>query len=78
MTTIEKVKSILPSLVYDVKDKSYTYQYRYMCDKFENDEDFELIKEKMTNLVNKLNSLTKRESNRFIKRDFESDIWNDI
>lgn len=78
MKTLDKVKSVIQSLSYDKKDKSYVYNYRYMCDEFENDEDFELIREKMTNLVNKLNELRGGDLKKFMLMDFEKEIWEKI
>jgi hypothetical protein len=75
----EKVIFIVNSLKYDEQDKSFNYSNRILFDSFENDNDFQLIKSKMNNLIFKLNSFeNKEELNEYLNKDFETEIWENI
>lgn len=43
---------------------------------YENDADLPILKEKMNNLINKLNSMSFNEKISFIELDIEEVIWN--
>ena len=75
----DKVNLIVSTLRYDDKDNTFDYSNRLLLEKFKNDNDFEIIKNKINNLVKKLNSFKNEKSlNEYLNRDFETDIWNEI
>ena len=75
----EKVNLILSTLKYDDQDNTFDYSNRLLLETFKSDVDFDIIKSKMNNLVNKLNSFeNEKELYQYLNKDFESEIWNDI
>ena len=75
----EKVNLILSTLTYDNQDNTFDYSNRLLLETFKNDDDFNIIKSKMNNLVNKLNSFENKEDlDQYLNKDLESEIWNEI
>lgn len=76
----KKTENMLYGLLITLSNDNRTFGY---CEKIlerHKDENYDLLKTKMDNLVNKLNSIkdNKEELTRFINRDFEDDIWYEI
>lgn len=74
-TIKEKSVTMLNSLSND--NGKFTY-WDKLLESFENDPDYNIIKFKMNNLVNKLNSLNSEELKEYMNRDFEIEIWDEI
>ena len=75
-TTLEKTLDIAYTLSND--SGKFGYFTEMMVGIYGKDDDFQVIKTKMDNLVEKLNSLKGDELTDYLNKDFETEIWDEI
>ena len=76
-TTIEKTLSVAYSLTNDTTDGKFIY-WDKLLEYFKNDDDYYIIKSKMDNITEKLNTLDGDNLKEYLNRDFETDVWFEI
>lgn len=81
MNLKEKVSSIVSTIEENDNHDGFNYFEELMNNKYSNDPDFHIIKEKMDNLIVLLNKVNKEGEESFEKfqdLDFETEIWDMI
>lgn len=78
MSIKEKVMWVISTMEITQYQKKYNYFEDMMYGIFENDSDLPIIKSKMDNLVELLESKNEEEFEIFMDLDFESEIWEMI
>jgi hypothetical protein len=78
MNIKEKVKLIAGTIEKNDNNDGFNYFENLISFYFANDNDYQIIKEKMNNLIKLLSTFDEKELKNFENLDFETEIWEMI